>query len=325
MARDDSRVPAPCFALVDVNNFYVSAERVFNPKLENVPLVVLSHGDGCAVARSQEVKALGVKMGTPWFQMKVLARQHGIQALSSNLALYGDMSQRVMTILRDFSPDLEVYSIDESFLRIDPLMPLYGSVPALAAQIRERIRQWTGLPVCVGCGPTKTLAKFANHLAKQNAGFDGVCDLHSLTRRDRLLWMHETGVGEVWGVGRELARRLQALDIDTVLALRNASPGEIRARFGVVLERTVHELRGLSCLALEAVAPPRQQIRVCRRFGRAVDSLAELREAVSSYLARGAVKLRQQGSVAAAVHVFVQTERLRTDAPWFRGNPGADR
>jgi DNA polymerase V len=137
--------------------------------------------------------------------------------------------------------------------------------------------------------------------------------------------MHETGVGEVWGVGRELARRLQALDIDTVLALRNASPGEIRARFGVVLERTVHELRGLSCLALEAVAPPRQQIRVCRRFGRAVDSLAELREAVSSYLARGAVKLRQQGSVAAAVHVFVQTERLRTDAPWFRGNPGADR
>jgi DNA polymerase V len=303
------------FALVDVNNFYVSAERVFNPTLENVPLVVLSNGDGCVVARSNEVKALGVKMGTPWFQMKALARQHGILALSSNYALYGDMSRRVMTILGDFSPDLEVYSIDEGFLRIETLTPLYGSVPALGTRIRERIRQWTGLPVCVGCGPTKTLAKFANHLAKKNGVFNGVCDLHSLSRRERREWMHAVEVGEVWGVGPRIAKRLQAMDIGTVLALRNASAGEIRARFGGVLERTVHELRGTSCLSLEEVTPPRQEIRVSRSFGRAVESFAELREAVSAYLARAAEKLRQQGSLAAAVHVFVLTYRFRTDEP----------
>ncbi len=307
----------PQFALVDVNNFYVSCERVFQPKLENVPLVVLSNNDGCAVARSPEVKALGVAMGTPWFRMQDLARRHGISALSSNYALYGDMSNRVATILRDFAPDIEVYSVDESFLRIEAVAHLYGGVPAMGRQMRERIRQWTGLPVCVGCGPTKTLAKLANHLAKKHAVFNGVCDLHSLSRPERLQWMHEIAVGEVWGVGRRLVLRLQAMDIHSVLDLRNTSPQHLRAQFGVVMARTCSELRGISCLELEDIAPPRQQILSSRSFGVPVESVAELSEAVSTYVATAAEKLRRQASVAAAVHVFVHTNRFNDDEPQY--------
>ena len=306
---------APQFALVDVNNFYVSCERVFKPSLEGVPMVVLSNNDGCAVARSNEVKALGVKMGTPWFQMKDLARQHGILAFSSNYTLYGDMSNRVTAILRDFSPDIEVYSIDESFLRIETVAHLYGGGVAMGQQIRERIKQWTGLPVCVGIGPTKTLAKFANHLAKKNAVFNGVCDLHALTRPARLEWMSKIEVGEVWGVGRRISKRLAAIGIDTVLELRNASPKEIRAQFGVVMERTCSELRGVSCLALEDVAPPKQQIMSSRSFGAPVETIEELQEAVASYMARAAEKLRQQHAVSAAVYVFVETNRFRDGEP----------
>jgi DNA polymerase V len=308
---------APQFALGDVNNFYVSCERVFQPKLDNVPLVVLSNNDGCADARSNEVKALGVEMGTPWFKLKDLARQRGILAFSSNYALYGDMSNRVATILRDFSPDIEVYSVDESFLRIESVAHLYGGAPAMGRLMRERIKQWTGLPVCVGCGPTKTLAKLANHLAKKNAVFNGVCDLHALSRPERLQWMHKIEVGEIWGVGRRISNRLQALDIHTVLDLRNASPKQIRAQFGVVMERTCSELRGVSCLELEDLAPPKQQIMSSRSFGTPAESIAELSEAVSTYVTRATEKLRQQGSVAAAVHVFVQTNRFNDNEPQY--------
>lgn len=301
----------PQFALVDVNNFYVSCERAFNPKLINVPMVVLSNNDGCAVARSSEVKALGVKMGTPWFKMKELASRHGILAYSSNYTLYGDMSNRVATILRDFSPDIEVYSVDESFLRIESVAHIYGGAVAMGEQMRARIMQWTGLPVCVGCGPTKTLAKLANHLAKKNSVFNGVCDLHVLSRPERLQWMSQLPVGEVWGVGRRIANRLEAMGIHTVLDLRNSSPKELRTHFGVVLERTCQELRGISCLELEDVATPKQQIMSSRSFGAAVESIDELGEAVASYIARAAEKLRQQGSVAGAVHVFVQTNRFK--------------
>ena len=308
---------APQFALVDVNNFYVSCERVFNPNLESTPLVVLSNNDGCAVARSNEVKALGVKMGTPWFKMQDLARQHGILAFSSNYTLYGDMSNRVTTILRDFAPDIEVYSIDESFLRIETVTHLYGGAVAMGQQMRERIWQWTGLPVCVGIAPTKTLAKFANHLAKKNAVFEGVCDLHTMTRAERLEWMYGVEVGDVWGVGRRIAQRLEAMNIHTVFDLRNASPKEIRAHFGVVMERTCNELRGISCLELEDIAPPKQQIMSSRSFGTPVETIAELREAVATYIARAAEKLRQQGSVSAAVYVFVQTNRFKTDEPQY--------
>lgn len=299
------------FALVDVNNFYVSCERVFQPQLEHVPMVVLSNNDGCAVARSAEVKALGVKMGTPWFKMKALAKEHGILALSSNYTLYGDMSNRATAVLRDFSPDIEVYSVDESFLRVESVAHLYGGVTAMGQQIRQRVKQWTGLPVCVGCGPTKTLAKIANHLAKKNPEFEGVCDLHAIPRPERLQWMSQLEVGEVWGVGKRIAKRLNAMGVETVLDLRNISIKEIRAQFGVVMERTCNELRGISCLELEDVAPSKQQIMSSRSFGSPVTTLAELREAVASYVTRAAEKLRAQQSVSAAVYVYIQTNRFK--------------
>jgi DNA polymerase V len=301
----------PQFALVDVNNFYVSCERVFNPRLEGVPMVVLSNNDGCAVARSNEVKALGVKMGTPWFKMQDLARTHGIQAYSSNYTLYGDLSSRVVRILQAFSPDLEVYSIDESFVRIETVAHLHGGGVAMGHAMKQRIKQWTGLPVCVGIGPTKTLAKFANHLAKKNAVFDGVCDLHALPKAQRLEWMQGIEVGEVWGVGSRLAKRLGAMHIHSVLDLRNALPQHMRTHFGVVMQRTCNELRGVSCLALEDVVQPKQQIMSSRSFGAPVESLQELHEAVATYVARAAVKLREQRSEAGAVHVSIRTNQFK--------------
>lgn len=305
----------PIFALVDVNNFYVSCERVFQPKLEHVPMVVLSNNDGCAVARSNEVKALGVKMGTPWFKIKDLARQHGILAYSSNYALYGQMSDRVVSILRGFSPDIEVYSIDESFLRVEGVLGLYRSASVMGHEMRDRIKTWTGLPVCAGFGRTKTLAKLANHLAKKNAVFNGVCDLNTLSATELNQWMEKTDVGEVWGVGHRTVFKLDAMGIRTVLDLRNTPPKRIRERFGVVMERTVDELRGTSCLALEDVAQPKQQIMVSRSFGATIESFDELAEAVSTHIANAGEKLRRQGSEAGAVYVFVMTNRFRPDEP----------
>lgn len=307
----------PQFALVDVNNFYVSCERVFNPALENKPVVVLSNNDGCAVARSNEVKALGVKMGTPWFQMQELAREHGILAYSSNYTLYANMSDRVVAILRGFAPEVEVYSIDESFLRIETVAHLYGGPESMGQQIRSRVKQWTGLPVCVGIGPSKTLAKFANHLAKKHAVFEGVCDLHTLTRPQRLQWMASVDVGEVWGVGSRIKKRLALMGIHSVLDLRNAPPKAMRQHFGVVMERTCNELRGISCLALEEVAPPKQQIISSRSFGQPVTALEDLRESVACYVATAAHKLRQQQSVAAAVQVFLATNRFNEREPQY--------
>ncbi|TVO63588.1 Y-family DNA polymerase [Denitromonas ohlonensis] len=303
------------FALVDVNNFYVSCERVFQPELATTPLVVLSNNDGCAVARSNEVKSLGVRMGVPWFKMKDLAQQHGIRAFSSNYTLYGDMSNRVALVLQDFSPEIEIYSIDEAFLRIETVVQLYGGALAMGQQIRQRVKRWTGLPVCVGVAPTKTLAKLANHMAKKRPEFDGVCDLHALSRPERLSYMADIDVGEVWGVGPRLAPRLKAIGIRSVLDLRNASPKTLRTHFGVVMERVCSELRGISCLELEQVAPSKQQIMSSRSFGRSVEALDELREAVASYVATAAEKLRQQGSVCAAVHVFVQCNAFRPEEP----------
>ena len=196
-------------ALIDVNNFYVSCERVFNPKLIGKPVVVLSNNDGCAVARSNEVKALGVVMGAPWFKFKDLAKQHGIIAMSSNYALYADMSNRVMSILREFSPDQEIYSIDESFLDITSFKR--RDLIAYGQQMRNRILQWTGLPVCVGIGSTKTLAKLANHCAKKQSQFNGVCNLNQLPSNEVNQLLSNIAVGEVWGVGRKLAPKLNAM------------------------------------------------------------------------------------------------------------------
>lgn len=299
------------FALVDVNNFYVSCERVFQPKLAHVPVVVLSNNDGCAVARCAQVKALGVKMATPWFQMKDLAKKHHIQALSSNYTLYANMSDRVVTILQDFSSDMEVYSIDESFLRIDQVAHLHGGTIAMGKLIRQRIKQWVGLPVCVGIGSTKTLAKLANHLAKKNGQFNGVCDIHQLSQAEQDRWMSELPTNEIWGIGKQLYKRLQSMQINTILDLKHSNPKKIRSQFGVVVERTVDELNGVSCLELEEVTPSKQQIICSRSFGKEVSSLVELQESIATHITRGCEKLRSQGSVAGGVQVFLQTNRFK--------------
>jgi DNA polymerase V len=293
-------------ALVDVNNFYVSCERVFDPKLEGRPVVVLSNNDGCAVARSNEVKALGVKMGQPWFQLKDLARKHNIIAYSSNYTLYADMSNRVMNILGTFTPNKEVYSIDECFLELTGFRDLnyYGQ------NIKKTIKQYVGLPVCVGIGSTKTLAKLANHLAKKNEEFNGVCDLNSLPIHEQGDWFKKTEVGELWGIGRKLAPKLNAIKIYTVHDLKQASPVDLRSRFSVVMEKMIRELNGTSCIDLEEVTPPKKEIVCSRSFGIKVTALSDLEEAVSLYVNRAAEKLRRQKSYAGAITVFINTSRF---------------
>lgn len=305
--------PSQLFALVDVNNFYVSCERVFNPRLEGKPVVVLSNNDGCAVARSNEVKALGVKMAAPWFQLQDLARKHGIIALSSNYTLYADMSNRVMTILRDYSPDVEVYSIDESFLSLNGMAGHWPTLTDMGQTIRHHVKQWTGLPVCVGIGPSKTLSKMANHIAKKQTPFNSVCDLAGMHSDDVNEVLSRIDVGEVWGVGRKISDRLRNMHIDTVQKLRTTSPKVLRDQFGVVMERTCNELRGISCMALEEVSPPRKQIVSSRSFGATVMTIKEMEEAISMYMARASEKLRGQKSVCGAIHVFVETDRFRLD------------
>ncbi len=303
-------------ALVDGNNFYVSCERVFDPGLEGRPVVVLSNNDGCAVARSNEVKALGVKMGTPWFQMRDLAKAHGIVALSSNYALYADMSQRMMAVLGQFSPEQEVYSIDECFLGLDGFS---RDLVDYGVEIRRRVRQWVGIPVCVGIGATKTLAKLANHCAKKGlAGRQGVCDLDALTPAQRSRLFAAIPVGEVWGVGPRLSARLDALGIAHVEALRRADARCLRREFSVVLERTVAELNGVACLTLEEIAPNKQQIMSSRSFGEYVYDLESLQEAVATYMATAAEKLRAQGSLAGRVQVYLRTNPFKVDAPQYQ-------
>ena len=299
------------FALVDVNNMYVSCERAFNPRLRDRPVVVLSNNDGCAVARSNEVKALGVPMGAPWFQMRDLARQHGIVGLSSNYTLYADMSNRIMTILRTYSPNVEVYSIDESFLSLNGLGDLWASPTALGQDIRAKVAQWTSLPVCVGIGQSKTLAKLANHVAKKFPLFDSVADFTTMSDARAAWLLQRIDVGEVWGVGRRISAKLRAMGINTVQDLKDAPPSTMRVHFGVVLERTCNELRGVSCLELEEVAPPRKEIVSSRSFGSVVMTVAELGESISTYTARAGEKLRGQRSLCGAVHVYVQTNRFR--------------
>ena len=307
----------PVFALVDCNNFYASCEKLFNPQLKDKPVVVLSNNDGCVVARSAEVKALGIPMGVPWFQIQQDARRYGIVAFSSNYALYADMSNRVVEILSSFSCNIEVYSIDECFLELSGFarwgFPEYGQV------IRERIADWLGLAVCVGIGPTKTLAKLANHCAKKKlAGHDGVCDVTAMTPDQLSSLFEQIAVGEVWGVGRKSTARLEAMSIHTVRQLRDADAETLRSRFSVVLERTIRELRGLSCLDLEEVVPDRQQIMSSRSFGALVHDLADLEEAVASYVSRAAEKLRAQDALAGAIQVYIRTNIFKPEAPQYQ-------
>jgi DNA polymerase V len=300
------------FALVDCNNFYCSCERALNPKLDGVPMVVLSNNDGCAVARSNEVKALGVKMGTPWFQMKDLAKEHGIVAMSSNYTLYGDMSNRVVSILREYSPNIEVYSIDESFVLLNGMQRIWRSPTEMGQHIRRRIFQWTNLPVCVGIGASKTLAKLANHIAKKNPKFNSVCDLNTLNEIELKTLFKSIGVGEVWGVGRQILKKLEDMNIGTVQALKEASVPLVRSHFGVVMERTVNELNGISCLELEELPASKKQIVSSKSFGQLVLTIDELNQAAATYMTRAAEKLRHQQSVAGAIQVHVRTNPFRT-------------
>lgn len=304
-------------ALVDGNNFFVSCERVFNPQLAGRPVVVLSNNDGCVVARSNEVKALGVKMGTPWFQLRDRARQHGIAALSSNYELYADMSNRMMAMLGEYSPDQEIYSIDECFLGLAGFA--HHDLVEYGLSIRCRVGRWIGIPVCVGIGATKTLAKLANHCAKKGlAGREGVCDFSRMTDDELRQLFSRIAVGEIWGVGPRLSRQLADLGIANVEALRGADAATLRARFSVTLERTIRELNGVSCIALEETAPNKQQIISSRSFGCYVYDLPSLREAVASYIAIAAEKLRSQGSLAGMVQVYVRTNPHKENVPQYQ-------
>lgn len=302
-------------ALVDVNNFYVSCERVFNPKLDGRPVVVLSNNDGCIIARSKEVKALGVKMGMPWFQLKNQAKKHGIVAHSSNYALYADMSNRVMSILSQFSPEQEVYSIDECFLDLTGFRSCdlidYG------LQIRQRIRQWAGLPVCIGIGATKTLAKLANHIAKQNPEFNGVCDLTAMPPQEQERWFRRIEVGELWGIGPRLAPKLAEIGISTVLGLKQSDPQHLRSLFSVVMEKTIRELNRTCCIDLEQMAAPKKQIVSSRSFGTPVTDLQSLEESMTLYVSRVAEKLRRRHSHAGSIHIYIRTSPFNEQAPYY--------
>jgi DNA polymerase V len=302
-------------ALIDVNNFYVSCERVFNPKIKTKPVVVLSNNDGCAVARSTEVKALGVGMGAPWFKFKDLAKQHGIIAYSSNYALYADMSNRVMSILRQYSPDQEVYSIDESFLDLTHFQS--KDLIAYGQSMRRRILQWTSLPVCVGIGSTKTLAKLANHCAKKKPEFNSVCHFNTMSPTELDGLLGQVAVGEVWGVGRKLAPKLNALGIHTVLDLKKANPQHMRQQFSVVMEKTIQELNGTVCIELEEIRPIKQQILSSRSFGYPVQDYNSLAESITLYMSRAAEKLRKQQSFAASVYVYIRTSPFKEKQPFY--------
>jgi len=299
-------------ALVDCNNFYVSCERLFQPSLEGKPVVVLSNNDGCVVSRSQEVKDLGIRMAVPWFQIKGLAKRHGIIALSSNYTLYADISNRVMRLLTQFSPDQEIYSIDECFLDLTGMNGM-SDLTEYAQTIRGTIKQCVGIPVCIGIAPSKTLAKLANHVAKKQKQYHSVCDFNAMTVRmlDNLL--AKIGVGEVWGVGRRSAERLRHMGIATVLELKCSPAKRVRAEFGVVMERIVAELNGEVCIGLDEIAPPRQQIICSRSFGVPVSSLADLEQAIIAYTTRAAEKLRAQHSVAGGIQVYIRTNPHNAD------------
>jgi DNA polymerase V len=307
------------FALVDCNNFYASCEKLFNPELKDQPVVVLSNNDGCIVARSAEVKALGIPMGVPWFKIQDEAKRYGIVAFSSNYALYADLSNRCVEVLSGFSPNIEVYSIDESFLELSGFEGYPGGLMAYGSQIRQRVADWLGLVVCVGIGQSKTLAKLANHAAKKNlAGANGVCDFTTMSQYELDALFERIEVGEVWGIGRKIEARLEAIGIRTVRQLRDADAELMRTKFSVVVERTVRELRGVSCLELQEVIPEKQQIMSSRSFGQLVYELSELEEAVSSYIAKAAEKLRTQASLAGALQVYIRTNIFKPENPQYQ-------
>ncbi|WNZ76426.1 translesion error-prone DNA polymerase V subunit UmuC [Pseudomonas sp. P105] len=291
----------PVFALIDCNSFYASCERVFRPDLARVPIVVLSNNDGCVIARSYDAKPY-VKMGAPYFQIKDTLHRHGIVAFSSNYALYGDMSERVMTLIESMVPAVEIYSIDEAFV---DLTGIEGR-DTLGRKIRSHVLRCTGIPVGVGIAHTKTLAKLANHTAKRlQMETGGVVDICDPFKRDWVL--RNTEVCEVWGVGRKMKLHLEAMGIKTAMDLARADPRTLRKKFSVVIEKTARELAGTSCLELDEQDPPKQEICCSRMFGKRLTELAPIKEAVATYVMRASEKLRAQKSLCKKIRVSIRT------------------
>ena len=304
--------PRRLFALVDCSAFYCSCERVFDPSLESVPVAVLSNNDGCIIARSQEVKDLGIPMGAPFFRHRAELAAQSVRVFSSNYTLYGDMSRRVMVCLETFTPDVEVYSIDEAFLSV-PTPPgspeeVCAEMERRAAEIRTRVLRWTGIPVRVSWAETKTLAKAASEWAKARLKAGGEPCVCLWGHPEREAWLQSMAVGDVWGVGRRWAAKLEALGAATAAGLAAVPDGVLRQRFNVVLLRTALELRGVSCLPLDQAPVARKTLVKSRSFGEPTGELAVVSQAVATHAARAAEKLRREGLLAGRVEAFVTTK-----------------
>lgn len=297
------------FALIDCNNFYASCERVFNPALQNKPIVILSNNDGCIIARSNEAKQLNIPMGAPFFEYAKLIKQHKVHVFSSNYALYGDMSERVMSLLEQFSPDLEIYSIDEAFLRFDQLSDSDYAARALA--MRDFIFKATGLPTSVGIGSTKTLAKVANHYAKKNH-----LTVFELAQNNTDEILKQMAVEDIWGIAWRTGHKLRKLNIKTAFELKYTSPLYIRKLFGIVLAKTVYELNNIACLDLQ---PPeaKKNIMSSRSFATRLTSLVDLSAAIASFCAQAGTKLRAQQSLACGISIFLRTGKHDYNEPFY--------
>lgn len=301
------------FALIDCNNFYVSCERVFNPKLENKPVVVLSNNDGCVVSRSNEAKSLGIKMGVPVFEIEDIIEKNNVYVYSSNYVLYGDLSNRVMSIISDFSPDIEIYSIDEAFIEIAVID--IEKIELDCISLKQKIFQSVGIPVSIGIGKTKTLAKIATHIAKKIEKNTGVFFINPQKEYDN--YYKEIDVSEVWGIGRKYSKKLKLNKISTVFDLKNSTEEWIRKHFTVVGLRTVKELNGLSCINLEAVKNSKKEITTSRTFSKAIEDFEGLREALSSFTSKAAEKLRKQKSATNVIMIFILTNRFNKDKFYY--------
>ncbi len=304
------------FALVDCNNFYASCERVFNPSLNEKPIVVLSNNDGCVIARSQEAKDLGIAMGVPAFQIEPLIKTNGVEVYSSNYTLYGDMSQRVMKCLSQFAPEVEIYSIDECFLNLSGME--HFDLKAYGAKVVQTTTQNTGIPVSMGIAPTKTLAKLANRFSKKNKGYKGVCLIDTEEKRIKALRL--TDVGDIWGIGRQTAQKLYKAGVKTAYDYTQMPRAWVRKNLTVVGERTWCELLGESCIDMETIPPDKKQICTSRSFGNMVEDLPTLSEAVATYAATCVRKLRKQKSCAVSLMVFIHTNNFRADLPQYYRN-----
>ncbi|MCT9260438.1 Y-family DNA polymerase [Acinetobacter baumannii] len=306
------------FFLIDVNNMYVSCERVFDPSLNDKPVIVLSNNDGCAVARSNESKALNIKMGVPLFQIKDIVQQHNVIVLSSNYAMYAEMSRRFHTILASYvtAEEVEPYSIDECFVDFTAYEKNFD-LEKVGQQMRQQIWKWLGLPVCVGIGRSKTEAKIANHIAKKNPGFNSVCDLVNMDPCNKEYYFAQIDVSEVWGVGRKHSKKLQSMGINTVLDLACAEPREMQKRFSIVMARTIYELQGISCIEIEHTPPSKKQIVASRSFGGRVTELTDLKEAISMYAQDACKRLRDEGLLCGCMITFVQSNPFDPNVPFY--------